>query len=335
MNRVVHYQRKRRANANFSLEFIFADIRERLKESWNIASIEAPCLSNGLFRRLFIAFHAWRNQGVVTHITGDITFAALLLNRRQTVLTILDCGILKRKRGFRRWLIKKLWFDWPMRRARFVTTISQSAADDLKHECCFDYSKLIVIPVAISDKFVHSPKDSFSSPLRLLQVGTAPNKNLPRLLTAIEGLDVEIVIIGKLTDEHLSLLESKNIRYRNLYNLSEDEMVEQYRLADLVCFTSLYEGFGMPILEAQATGRPVVTSNRCSMPEVAGDAAVFVDPESVASIRSGIEKIALSNELRSDLISKGLANVRRFAPDHIAQRFASLYSEIVTEVSSR
>jgi glycosyltransferase involved in cell wall biosynthesis len=332
---VVHYQRKRRANSNFSLEFIFADVRNRLGDSSNINYAEAPCLSNGFFRRIWIAVHAWWKQGTVTHVTGDITFAALLLNRRQTVLTILDCGILKRKRGFRRWLIKKLWFDWPMRRARYVTTISQSAADELKHECSFDHSKLIVIPVAISDKFVHSPKDSLSSPPRLLQVGTAPNKNLPRLLTAIEGLDVEIVIIGKLTDEHLSLLESKNIRYRNLYNLSEEEMVEQYRLADIVCFTSLYEGFGMPILEAQATGRPVVTSNRCSMPEVAGDAAVFVDPESVPAIRVGIQKLVCSSELRNDLISKGLVNIRRFSPSQIAQRFASLYMEIITNASRR
>lgn len=324
-SKIVHYQRMRRPNSNFSLEFIFADVRRRLEENWSISHVEAPCLSNGLFRRLLIALHAWWKQGDVTHVTGDITFSAILLNRKRTVLTILDCGILQRKQGLRKWLIKKFWFEWPINRARFVTTISESAAEDLRKCCQFDGNKLKVIPVAISEKFQFSPKDFPTQTPRLLQIGTAPNKNIPRLLEAIEGLDVELCIIGKLSPETLAKLESLRIRYRNLYNISEDEMVEEYRQADVVCFASLYEGFGMPILEAQATGRPVVTSERCSMPEVAGKGAVFVDPESIESIRSGIVSLLTSGQLRADLQQKGLENVLRFAPQHIAQRYADVY----------
>lgn len=193
---VVHYQRKRRANSNYSLEFIFADVRKRLASRCNIQHIEAPCLSNGLWRRMWIAIHAWWNQGTVTHITGDITFAAILLNKKRTILTILDCGILHRKQGLKRWLLKKIWFEWPIRRARWVTTISHSAANDLKEFCRFDHRKLKVIPVAISERYQFTATEPLNTPPKLLQIGTAPNKNLPRLLTAIEGMDVELCIIG-------------------------------------------------------------------------------------------------------------------------------------------
>jgi glycosyltransferase involved in cell wall biosynthesis len=324
---VVHYQRKRRANSNYSLEFIFADVRKRLASTWNIQHVEAPCLSNGLWRRIWIALHAWWNQGTVTHVTGDITFAAILLNRKRTILTILDCGILQRKRGIKRWLLKKIWFEWPMRRTRWVTTISHSAADDLTEFCRFDHRKLKVIPVAISERFQFVPKEFSTDCPKLLQIGTAPNKNIPRLLAAIEGLNVELCIIGKLSPETTADLNSRGIRYRNLYNISEDEMLEEYRQADIVCFASLYEGFGMPILEAQATGRPVITSDRYSMPEVAGEGAILVDPESSDSIREGLMKLLQSSELRERLQTKGLENVRRFAPNRIAQTYADLYQQ--------
>lgn len=323
---VVHYQRKRRANSNYSLEFIFADVRKRLASSWNIEHVEAPCLSNGLWRRIWIALHAWWHQGDVTHVTGDITFAAILLNRKRTILTILDCGILQRKRGIKRWLLKKIWFEWPMRRARWVTTISRSAANDLKEFCRFDHQKLKVIPVAISEQFKFVPKEFSMDCPKLLQIGTAPNKNLPRLLAAIERLNVELCIIGKLSPETIADLNSRRIRYRNLYNISEDEMLEEYRQADIVCFASLYEGFGMPILEAQATGRPVITSNRYSMPEVAGEGALFVDPTSTESIRSGILTIMNSRTLREQLIQRGQENVLRFTGEKIAANYGELYS---------
>jgi glycosyltransferase involved in cell wall biosynthesis len=278
---------------------------------------------------MWIVVHAWWNQGTVTHVTGDITFAAVFLNRHKTVLTILDCGILQRKKGIKRWLIKKIWFEWPMRRARWVTTISQSAANDLKALCRFDHRKLKVIPVAISERFQFVPKEFTTDSPKLLQIGTAPNKNLPRLLAAIEGLNVELCIIGKLLPENVAELISRGIRYRNLYNISEDEMLQEYRQADIVCFASLYEGFGMPILEAQATGRPVITSDRYSMPEVAGEGAMLVDPESPESIREGLLKIIQSAKLRERLKEKGLENIHRFESGHIAQNYADLYQLVL------
>jgi glycosyltransferase involved in cell wall biosynthesis len=309
-------------------------VRSRLKNICNIKVVEAPCLSNGLLRRILIVIHAWWNQGKITHVTGDITFATLLLPRQTTVLTILDCGILIRTTGIRRWIIRKLWFDLPMKKCRFVTTISQSAAADLLSNCSLDEAKLKIIPVAISERFTFHPKEApHSKRPRLLHIGTAPNKNLPRLIEAIAGLDVELCIIGKISSECESKLTTYNIRYRNLYNISEDAIIDEYRNADIVCFVSLYEGFGMPILEAQAIGRPVLTSNRSSMPEVAGDAALLVNPESVLDIREGIVQLMNSPELCKLLVARGCENVKRFSPLQIASAYANLYAEIDNQLA--
>ena len=94
---------------------------------------------------------------------------------------------------------------------------------------------------------------------------------------------------------------------------------------DLLVFVSTYEGFGLPILEAQATGRPVITSNVLSMPEVAGDSACLVDPFDVSSIRKGILKVINDPAYREKLIKRGFENVKRFQPDKIAEQYADIY----------
>ena len=123
-------------------------------------------------------------------------------------------------------------------------------------------------------------------------------------------------------------LQAQGIRVENHCGLGEAEVIEQYRRADLVAFASTLEGFGMPILEAQSVGRPVVTSNCTSMPYVAGDGAVFVDPFSVASIRAGLLQVIEDGALRAALIERGRRNARRFDSDTIAALYRDLYQSL-------
>src|SRR5262249_49098549 len=102
-----------------------------------------------------------------------------------------------------------------------------------------------------------------------------------------------------------------------------------YHEADVVLFASTYEGFGLPILEAQATGRPVVTSNLHSLPEVAGPAACLVDPFDVASIHAGVLRVLSEPLYRENLISAGFENVKRFTAQKIAAKYAALYESIL------
>jgi glycosyltransferase involved in cell wall biosynthesis len=124
-------------------------------------------------------------------------------------------------------------------------------------------------------------------------------------------------------------LNESGVVFTELGQISHDAVVEAYRRCDFVIFASLYEGFGLPILEAQATGRPVITSNRSSMPEVAGEGALFVDPESVVSIRSAVDSLLHDEGLRISLIEKGYQNVKRFHPNVIAAKYAAVYERIL------
>jgi glycosyltransferase involved in cell wall biosynthesis len=106
--------------------------------------------------------------------------------------------------------------------------------------------------------------------------------------------------------------------------VDEDDLPKIYNLADLLLFPSLYEGFGLPILEAQACGCPVLTSNVTSCPEVAGDGAHIVDPYSVDEIRDGILKIIKDNNYKEQLIKKGFENIKRFSWEKSARKILEL-----------
>jgi glycosyltransferase involved in cell wall biosynthesis len=119
-----------------------------------------------------------------------------------------------------------------------------------------------------------------------------------------------------------------NPEARELGRLTDEELVAAYQRCDMVVFASLYEGFGLPILEAQATGRPVITSNFGAMREAAGDGALLVDPYSVDEIRAAILRIKNEPALREELVRKGRENVERFRAPVVAARYAELYRQI-------
>jgi glycosyltransferase involved in cell wall biosynthesis len=235
---------------------------------------------------------------------------------------------MKHSHPLARMILHWFWIVLPVKRSAVVTTISESTKTELLKYVKTDPSKIIVIYVPISPYFVPEPKKFNKEEPLILQVGTKLNKNVIRLAKALSGIRCKLEIVGELDSALREELQRSNIQYVSSKNLSNEEVLNKYRMADIVSFVSTYEGFGMPIVEANAIGRVVVTSNLLSMPEVAGDAAHLVDPFDVTSIRDGIVKVIEDDMYRERLIQNGYRNKERFDVKHIARQFTDIYAKL-------
>lgn len=319
----------------YSLERLHLDIRSNLTDDINVETRTNKYLSKGIFKRLSDAVVSSRHQGDVNHITGDVHYLSFFLRRNRTILTILDCVLLERSTGIKFWLIWFLWYWLPIRRCALILVISRATREQVLGYVNCDPGKVKVIHCNVSDDFKCTPKVFNAEFPRILHMGTSSNKNLERHIAALSGIFCTLVIVGELSQKEVLGLKDSGLSYENPKNLTSQQVIEEYINCDLLLFASTYEGFGMPIIEAQAVGRPVVTSNLWSMPEVAGDAAILVDPYDIESIKAGINMIIDSTEFREDLVRKGHENCKRFSAKEIGLQYTQTYQEVFRSGSIR
>ena len=187
-----------------------------------------------------------------------------------------------------------------VRRAGALICISEATELDLVQRFPAARGRTAVTPLAADQRFATAvASDPAGTLLRLgiaqpyvLATGTLePRKNLERLIAACEGRDLVLVgATGWDADGILAAADTHRDRVKRLGHVSDHDLVALYRGAEVFCYPSPYEGFGLPVLEAMACGTPVVTSNLSSLPEVTGDAAVLVDPLDVRAIRDGLAR---------------------------------------------
>jgi glycosyltransferase involved in cell wall biosynthesis len=236
------------------------------------------------------------------------------------------------------------------RQADMVIVPSAAAAEDVVRYLRVDRERIKVIPMGCDARFqpIGDPAPAlrlrrrYGLPERyILFVGTLePRKNLKTLLQAFALLldekpqdDPKLVVAGGKGWGHVGMLETTQalgLRDHVLFTgfVDDDDLPGLYRGASLFVYPSLYEGFGLPVLEAMACGVPVITSNRSSLPEVAGDAALLVDPSQPEALAAAMASILNDGELRQALRSKGLIRAQEFTWDAVAQKTLAVYRAV-------
>ena len=226
--------------------------------------------------------------------------------------------------------VHKRRLEWVKKEVQRIIAVSEFTKKEIVEVLDIDPAKIIVIPEAADTIFRPTPQSKIEQVAKkyelnkpyLLVVGSDPRKNLPRIIEACKTLkteiDLDLVVVGRPWNNALGQ------KARFLGYVERTDMPALYSGARTLVYASVYEGFGLPILEAMSSDCPVVTSNLSSMPEVAGDAAFFIDPNNSRDIALGIKGI-LSN--RTKWIKRGRERVKKFSWIKAAESTIKVYNE--------
>jgi glycosyltransferase involved in cell wall biosynthesis len=239
---------------------------------------------------------------------------------------------------------------WSCKAATKIIAISNATKLDLKTHYGIDDQKIHVIHHGIdssttraSDSAISALKNKYTLPNRyVLFVGTVqPRKNIARIAAAMKiianaGLPHKLVVAGKPGWLHEEVEAGVADAGRpdlvaRIGYVPDEDVAALYSGADAFCFPSLYEGFGLPILEAMACGTPVVTSYRGSLPEISGDAAILVDPTSVEAIGEALVRVLTDHGERARLVEAGAARARQFSWEACARATLNLLIDVRDE----
>ncbi|MGA2911271.1 MAG: glycosyltransferase family 1 protein [Candidatus Levyibacteriota bacterium] len=284
-------------------------------------------------------------------------FLALpIYNKFKTIVTVHDLTPIVFPQAFPRGIrgeIKWQMQRFALKRADVILTDSESSKKDIQNYVGARENKIHVVYLAAGEQYIQLETKNFKSEIQkryglpdrfVLYVGDVTwNKNLPRLIDAVKSINIPLVMIGKslVSDTYdkdnpwnadlnrVNELTKGNSNIMKLGFVSAEELVQIYNLATVFVMPSLYEGFGLPILEAMACGCPVITSKEGSIPEVADEAVFYVDAYDVESIAAGIKKVFTDKKLQGELKEKGLKNVQRFSWRKAAQETTDVYKGII------
>lgn len=322
---------ERKPSHAVSIEKVFRQVAESIsKEAFEIGfqQLEYPNDVYGTVKNLFLYK---KSKADIYHVTGHVHYICLVLPKNRTILTVHDVGILHIRSGLRRFVLKKLLFDLPLKRLKYITAVSEATKREIVQHIKCSPDKIRVIENPLQKQFYATTKKEFDETFPLiLQIGTTANKNLPRLFEALEGISCQLTIVGQIDSETARLLKEKKIVYRNKLNLSNEEIRDEYANADMVTFCSTFEGFGLPIIEAQAMLTPVVTSDISPLREVAGAGAALAEPDNPNCIRNCILRIIKNKEYRKEIVASGTENIKRFRAETIAASYEKLYREVAS-----
>jgi glycosyltransferase involved in cell wall biosynthesis len=291
----------------------------------------------------------WLKEPIdITHI---VSLGFPVATSKKLVITVHDIGPLTHPEYFSSsplWLFKRS-FQQMMRHADQIICVSQATADEV-----VGYSKqplgdrLQVIHEGVDNVFFSQPPldvyeefniglPSRNIPFFLAAGAISPRKNIQRVLQAFQSVQDliphHLVLVGGTgwdSKEIFKMIQETNLsqKIHHLGYVSDLQLQSLYKYADFYIHPSLFEGFGLTILEAMAAECAVITSNLSSLPEVAGNAAILINPFSVIEIAEAIKLLATSDSMRNQLRERGLKNIERFTWSNTAEKVACLYKNL-------
>jgi glycosyltransferase involved in cell wall biosynthesis len=305
--------------------------------------------------QLSIPYDLWRMKADVFHAPH---YVLPPLAPGKSVVTIHDCIHLR----FPQYLPNRIAHEYAKvfltnaaRKAVKVLTVSDASKRDIIHFLGTPAEKIEVVYNGFDERLttpstedVARVRERFQlhSPFILYAGNIKPHKNVDRLIDAFAALkargaansspeifDVKLLIIGDDVSKYSNLRRLVHRHQLHQYVrflgfVPDDTLAVLYRLACVFVFPSLYEGFGLPPLEAMASGTPVITSNVSSLPEVVGDAALMIDPQDADGLAMAMERVLTTPTLRDDLIRRGHERVKAFSWERSVARIHDIYNEV-------
>lgn len=326
MRSVIYFSRNKKAG--FSIQKVFNTIIENSNNTDNIIHDVPFFRANfkSLYNNLKFVYQK-RDKNRIHHITGDIHYCILALIGFKSVLTIHDLVLLKTTENkFKKIIYFLFWYYFPVKLATKVVCISKKTREEV--QSYINRKDIEVITNPVGTAFKQDFKEFNTEQPTILHIGTGWNKNLTKVIEALEGIKCHLRIIGKIKREDLELLKALKINFSNVFNINDVEIINEYKKSDIVSFPSLFEGFGMPIIEGQAIGRVVLTSNISPMKEIGKTSAKLVDPTNVFSIKDGFLELILDEEYRTFLVNKGFENIKKHKVEKVVEQYKNLYHKI-------
>ncbi len=326
--KIIHLHRRPQEGYH-SIENIYEAVRKELSSEVAIETVVMPFYCSSHLGKILNMIYVFFLRADVFHVTGDIHYVAMFLPKRKTIISCHSVeGGRPEYEGRAKKMFKWLYFVMPNKHCKFWTAVSDHTKKELLDYLGCSENKVKVVHNPVLNFFSEKKTKKKTEIPVLLQVGTHKRKNIGKLIDAISGLECELWIVGEPPKDIVAKLEMKKINHKVIPTATAEEMNVCYNKADVVVMVSLEESFGMPIVEAQSVGVPVVVSDVSAMPEIGGQGVCYVNPGEAESIKEGIVKVLENEGFRKELVEKGFGNVKRFDLEFISKQYLEIYRAV-------